>query len=169
MGIFTLATPMFPPLRGFFNSPQSYAEEKAVILLCMFWILQNSFPLSHLLNFGTINRQPGPNTMYGVGNISNLYLRKKSSKNQAEWADEFSSNTEQFFFLTFLLYLSNCMRQPFHYFSLKLKTGDIFYWEKFLTNRKKWNSLILYFLIMFLVLLHILSLANKTHVNEQSS
>jgi len=58
--------------------PQSYAQEKAATLFLMLWILQTPFPFCCLLNFGMINSQLGPNTMYGV---DNLLLRKKSPKN----------------------------------------------------------------------------------------
>jgi len=74
MGIPTLATPLFRPLKAIFNSPQSYAQEKEAILFWMFWIFQNPFPFRYLLNFGTINSQPGPNTTYGVDNINDLFL-----------------------------------------------------------------------------------------------
>jgi hypothetical protein len=81
MGILTLTTPMFRPLKAIFNSPQSYAQEKSAILFWVFSILQNPFPFRCLLNFGTINSQPGPNMMYGVDNINDLFLGKKSPKN----------------------------------------------------------------------------------------
>ena len=57
MVIFTLATPMFRPLKAFLNYPQNYIQEKAATLFWMFWILQNPFPSRYLLNFGTISSQ----------------------------------------------------------------------------------------------------------------
>jgi len=80
MGIFTLATPMFRPLKAFFNSPQSYAQEKAALLFWIFWILQNPFPFRYFFNFGTIKSHPEQNALYGMDNINNLFLRKNRQK-----------------------------------------------------------------------------------------